>query len=67
MKVTISLTVDARLAADIRVFYAKAMQGSEQAACQHPQTMQLLAKLTRAIDNAAGNQRDVDRIAAGGV
>lgn len=63
-KVTISLTVDARVADDLKVFYAKVMQGNEQAARQHPQTMQLLAKLSRAIDNAAGLVR-ADRAQAG--
>ncbi len=57
MKVSISLTVDARLAADIKVFYAKVMQGNELAACQHPQTMQFLEKATRAIENAAAYVR----------
>lgn len=66
MKVTISLTVDARVAQDVTAFYAKVMQGNEQAACQHPQTMQMLAKLSRAIENAAGYQRAIDRQVAGG-
>jgi hypothetical protein len=66
MKVTITLTVDVRTADDINVFYSKIMQGNEQAACQHPQTMQFLAKAARAIQNAAGYQRQIERQAAGG-
>jgi hypothetical protein len=57
VKVTIELTVDVRTAADIKVFYGKVMQGSEAAGCQHPQTMQFLAKVARAIENAAGYVR----------
>jgi hypothetical protein len=53
MKVRLELTVDARLAADIRVFYAKAMQGSEQAACLHPMTMAFLSTLPKQIDERA--------------
>lgn len=53
MKVTLTLTVDARLAADIRLFYAKAMQGSEQAACLHPMTMAFLGALPKQIEQEA--------------
>jgi hypothetical protein len=66
MKVSLTITVDHRVANDIRVFYSKAMQGNESVACQHPLTMEMLRKLPAAIDNAASYQREIERIAAGG-
>lgn len=62
MKVTISLTLDTRLSDDIRVMYARAMQGSETVACQHPLTMEFLRGLPKLIDNAAGYQRAIDQL-----
>ncbi len=58
MKVTVELTLDVRTADDARVFYAQAMQGDEQAAAKHPQTMQLISKIVRAIDHAARQQSE---------
>ena len=57
MKVTIALTLDTRIADDIRVFYGKAMQANEWAASQHPLTMELLRSLPKQIHNAAGYVR----------
>lgn len=57
MKVTIQLTLDDSMADDLRVFYAKAMQGNQEAACQHPRSMSLLASLPKHIENAAGYER----------
>ncbi len=59
MKVTITLTLDDSLAADIRAFHAQAMQGNHEAACLHPRTMSFLAELPKHIDNAAGYARQI--------
>lgn len=65
MKVTIEITVDVRDSDDLKVFYAQAMQGDEQAAAKHPRTMQLISKLARAIDHESVAVRP-DRSKAGG-
>jgi hypothetical protein len=57
VKVTVSITVDVRDSDDVKVFYAQAMQGDEQAAAKRPRTMQLLSKLARAIDHESGAVR----------
>lgn len=59
MNVPVPLTLDTRLADDVRVFFAKAMQGSESVAAEHPLTMEFLRRLPKQIDTAAGYQREI--------
>lgn len=66
MKVSLTITVDAAVANDLRLFYAKAMQGNHKAACMHPRAMHVIGLLPASIDQAAAQQREIERIAAGG-
>lgn len=56
-KVTIQITANVSLVPDMKVFYAKAMQGNVMAAAEHGPTMAFLASVWKQIENAASYEQ----------
>jgi hypothetical protein len=65
MKVTLQITVDDSLSADLRVLLGKVQCANERAACDHPRAITWLNQLPKAIDNAAGYQASLELRATG--